>query len=78
VSAGTLWGSQQDAIGELKSATTLGEFYWRLTEENGGGQRRKPQTWACQRPIGQKPAHFFAQASLMSTFRIQIGHRHGK
>ena len=45
-------------------------------EENGGGLRRKPQTWASQRSIGQKRAHFFAPASVMSTFRIQIGDRH--
>ncbi len=32
--AGPLWGWRQDAMGELKA------------EENGGGLRRKPQTWA--------------------------------
>ncbi len=45
---------------------------------NGGGLRRKPQTWLRDGPIGHRSVDFFPPASVMRTLEDQIEHRHEK
>jgi hypothetical protein len=47
-----------------------------MRDENGGGLRRKPQTWLRDGQIAHRMVDFFAPASVMWTLLSQIGHRH--
>jgi hypothetical protein len=42
---------------------------------NGGGLRRKPQTWARDGQIGHRNRDFFSPASVTHTLPRRIGHR---